>query len=395
MSENRKLKVGLVFDDSLDSADGVAQYVKTLGAWLSTQGHEVGYLVGQTKLTEWQGGQVYSLAKNLKVRFNGNRLSMPALSRKAAIKRVLEGQKFDVLHVMMPYSPVMAQRLIKYAPKGAAIVGTFHIFPSGNLSKAGSRLLKTALRSSLKRFGEIVAVSGVSADFAKSSYGLNASVIPNPVDIKRFSASKKKPEPSAKPQILFLGRLVKRKGAAQLIEAFKLLQPRLPQARLSIAGRGPEIKKLESQVKRYGLENKVKFLGYIQEADKPRILQAADIACFPSLYGEAFGIVLVEAMAASSGIVLGGDNPGYRSVLGDQPLLLVNPKDTAAFAERLEMLLSDKARVAELHNWQAQAVKQYDINIVGQQIMSMYLRAIAKRAKTSHNVGHGIPKSNG
>jgi phosphatidylinositol alpha-mannosyltransferase len=82
MTKNRKLKVGLVFDDSLDKTDGVAQYVKTLGAWLSGQGHSVSYLVGETKMTRWQGGQVYSLANNASVKFNGNRLTMPVSSSK-------------------------------------------------------------------------------------------------------------------------------------------------------------------------------------------------------------------------------------------------------------------------------------------------------------------------
>src|SRR3989344_7958692 len=49
----RKLSVGFLYDDTLDSFDGVAQYVKTLGAWLSSQGHHVCYLVGQTKITNW------------------------------------------------------------------------------------------------------------------------------------------------------------------------------------------------------------------------------------------------------------------------------------------------------------------------------------------------------
>jgi len=105
MSEKPKLKIGLVFDDSLDSSDGVAQYVKDLGGWLSGQGHEVSYLVGETKLTEWRGGKVYSLSKNQAVYFNGNRLSVPLPANSRRIRELLNAKNFDIMHVMVPYSP--------------------------------------------------------------------------------------------------------------------------------------------------------------------------------------------------------------------------------------------------------------------------------------------------
>src|SRR3989344_5742480 len=105
------LKIGFVFDDSLDSNDGVAQYVKTLGAWFSSQGHKVCYLVGESKTAQWRGGQVYSLARNQKVVFNGNRLSVPLPAKRSPIKLVLEQEDFDVLHVQLPHSPFMAQKV--------------------------------------------------------------------------------------------------------------------------------------------------------------------------------------------------------------------------------------------------------------------------------------------
>src|SRR5581483_312331 len=99
-------------------------------------------------------------------------------------------------------------------------------------------------------------------------------------------------------KIVFLGRLVERKGVKYLIKAFNLLERNLPDAHLVIAGDGPQRPALEALVKEYNLQAKVSFLGYIEEEDKPSILASAAVACFPSLYGESFGIVLAEAMAA-------------------------------------------------------------------------------------------------
>jgi phosphatidylinositol alpha-mannosyltransferase len=386
MKSKSKLKIGLVFDDSLDSSDGVAQYVKTLGGWLSARGHEVCYLVGETRQETWAGGPVYSLAKNQPVHFKGNSLSIPRPAKKQYIRDVLNREKPDILHVMMTYSPFMAQRVIDLAGNDTAVVGTFHIFPAGQLAEFGGRLLKLVYGKKLRRFKRIVSVSRAAQIYSARVFGLQTDIIPNPVDIKRFSLGSQKN--NAQPTIVFLGRLVKRKGCAQLIRAFALLLETRPAAHLVVAGDGPQRKQLELLCRKLKIESSVDFLGFIDEHKKPQLLATADIACFPSLYGESFGIVLIEAMAAGSRIVLGGNNPGYASVLGDQPLLLVEPNDTAGFAHRLGTLLMVNQPTKALHAWQLKSVQQYDINIVGAQVLEVYRRAIAPSAKKSHNGEH-------
>src|SRR5204863_1213378 len=95
----KKLSIGFVIDDSLDRTDGVQQYVKSLGAWLSSRGHRVSYLSGQTTMTSWKGGQVYSLARNIRVKFNANRLAIPAPADKSEIIKILDAEQYDVLHI--------------------------------------------------------------------------------------------------------------------------------------------------------------------------------------------------------------------------------------------------------------------------------------------------------
>jgi phosphatidylinositol alpha-mannosyltransferase len=182
-----------------------------------------------------------------------------------------------------------------------------------------------------------------------------------------------------------LGRLVRRKGCLELLKAFGLLTSLVPEVRLTIAGDGPQRASLERYAREHGLGEKVEFSGFIKEADKPELLAGADIACFPSLYGESFGIVLIEAMAAGSGVVIGGDNPGYRSVLGEHEILLIDPTDSQSFASRLAELLQDKVLAARLHKWQSGQIKKYDVATVGPKLESVYRQAIAKRAETRHN----------
>lgn len=380
-----RLSIGFLYDDTLDSTDGVAQQVKTLGAWLSSRGHKVSYLVGETKTHRFAGGEIHSLAKNKQVVFNGNRLSIPVLADRAKIKEVMNKEHFDILHVQMPYSPLMSRIVINQTDKSTAIVGTFHIYPSAFWAEAGARLLRVLLAGSLKKFDQIISVSQPAADFAKRSFGISSQIVPNVVDLAKFNHGPVKQADEKSPHIVFLGRLVKRKGCLDLLKAFKLLKEAMPAVRLTIAGDGPQRSSLEQYVRRNGLGKSVKFSGFISEKAKPELLASVDIACFPSLYGESFGIVLLEAMAAGAKVVLGGYNPGYASVLGSQKELLIDPENSGQFAARMDKLLRDDQLIAKLHSWQLAEVKKYDVAVVGPRIEAVYLRAIANHPKSRHN----------
>ncbi len=84
------MKIGFVLDDGLDSNDGVQQYVRTLGAWLTQQGHIVDHLAGETKQT---AEHIHSLSKNVTMKFNGNRFTIPFSASSQKI-RVLEARVF-------------------------------------------------------------------------------------------------------------------------------------------------------------------------------------------------------------------------------------------------------------------------------------------------------------
>ncbi|KKW06767.1 MAG: Glycosyltransferase [Parcubacteria group bacterium GW2011_GWA2_49_16] len=371
-----------MYDDSLDRPDGVSQYVKTLGAWLGGQGHQVVYLVGETKLKQWAGAPVFSLSRNLSVNFNGNQVNTPLLASTKAINQVLAKHQLDVLHVQMPYSPLLAGRVINRASPQTAVVGTFHIYPAGFLAHAGSRFLKLLCLGSLHRFETVLNVSSASSSFGAAAFGLRTIDSSNVVELKRFVRAKNKPQPY---HIFFLGRLVKRKGCLQLLRAFKLLSQAIPEARLSIAGDGPARRQLQDYVEHNNLQSSVKFLGFINEKDKPELLASASVACFPSLGGESFGIVLIEAMAAGVLVVLGGNNPGYTSVLGERPETLFDPKDISQLALKLERFMSDERLASSVHEWQQTHVRNYDIETVGPKILKLYNEVIDKRALSGHN----------
>ena len=374
------LKIGLVLDDSLDKPDGVQQYVLAVGAWLSDQGHDVHYLVGQTLRSDI--ANVHSLSRNVSVRFNGNRMSPPLPTSRRLLRELLEREQFDILHVQVPYSPWLAHRLITAAGPRTAVVGTFHIVAYSRLVKLATHGLALWTRRSLKRFDAVFSVSSAAQDYARATYGLVTSVLPNVIDYERFHAAAPLKRAAQPLQILFLGRLVPRKGCQQLLAAVAVLvatRPKVPAFKVMICGKGPLEAQLKDYARRHGIADRVQFVGFVSEADKPRYYAAADIAVFPSSGGESFGIVLIEAMANGRTAVLAGDNSGYRSVLHERPDLLFNPHDVTALADKIKTYLVDASARRASAAWGEAYSQRFDTAVVGTKLVAAYNQALQKR----------------
>ncbi|HTB49301.1 MAG TPA: glycosyltransferase family 4 protein, partial [Verrucomicrobiae bacterium] len=138
-AKTKPLKIGLVLDSGLDKPDGVQQYVLAIGEWLRGQGHDVHYLVGQTKRQDIIG--LHSLSRSIKVRFNGNNGSIPLIAQRRKLRKFLSAEHFDVLHIQVPHHPLLAQRIILEASPRTAIIGTFHIAPYNKLVTVGNYAL--------------------------------------------------------------------------------------------------------------------------------------------------------------------------------------------------------------------------------------------------------------
>jgi phosphatidylinositol alpha-mannosyltransferase len=297
------------------------------------------------------------------------------------LRRFLAEQRFDVVHVQTPHSPLFAARVVDAARRvqggAVTVVGTFHILPHSRLSALATRALGVLLRRNLRRFDRLCAVSAPAAAFARQAFRVDARVIPIPLDVDAIASAVRRPRPAPRPGgprvVVFLGRMVERKGVVELVEALALLPGPL-RARLDVrlGGRGPLADEVRRRVEGHGLADMVTMAGFVSEDDKPQFFADADLVALPATGGESFGIVLIEAMAAGAGAVLGGANPGYLSVLGDDPLVSVDPRDTPAFAARLEQLLTDDALRARIGSDQARQVRQYRVQAVGRLIEDFY-----------------------
>ncbi len=377
------MTIGIVLDDTLDTTNGIQQYVVCVGEWIRQRGHEVHYIVGESCRSDIPNMHVAS--KNVGVRFNGNRLSMPLPVNRRKLRDLLAALQLDVLHVQTPYSPFLAGRLVRAAPPELAVVGTFHILPYGWLARFGSDVLAKMSAKTARRFDAMMATSVPAQVFAREHYGFASTVVANPFRYDVFSVSRRgKRAQHTKKHIVFLGRLVARKGALELLRAVAYLREQsLSQTafHVTIAGKGPGLSELKRFVAAQGLDTVVSFPGFVAETQKPALLNSGDIVVFPSVSGESFGISLLEGMAASRGVVLAGDNPGYASVVARRQQL-INPRDTVVFAQTLARWLDDDSGRATMATIQRTHAAQFDIDVIGPKIEEIYAHALQKRRQS-------------
>ncbi len=168
------------------------------------------------------------------------------------------------------------------------------------------------------------------------------------------------------PVIFFCGRHEERKGLSVLIDAFARLDV---DAALWIASDGPDTARLVAQT---AGDPRIRWLGRISDEEKFARLRRADVFCAPSLRGESFGVVLVEAMAAGTTVVASGLD-GYRNVATDGvDALLVAPGDTDALAAALTRAISDDELATRLRRAADGRAEEFAMSELANRYLTIY-----------------------
>jgi phosphatidylinositol alpha-mannosyltransferase len=327
------MRIGIVCPYSLTVPGGVQGQVLGLARTLRHAGHSVRVL-GPCDGPPPDSG-VTPLGLSVPTAANGSVAPIaPDPSAQLRTIRALRDEDFDVLHLHEPLAPgpTMTSMLFKSAP----LLGTFHAAGGS----AAYTWFKPGVRWLANRLDLRCAVSEDAREMAQQALGGDYELVFNGVEVDQYRDAE--PWPTTGPTVLFVGRHEPRKGLAVLLEAMGQLPADVT---LWIAGEGPDTADLQRQA---AGDPRVEWLGRIGDDEKAARLAGADVFCAPSLRGESFGIVLLEAMAAHTPVVA-SDLPGYSNVArAGRDALLVAPGDSAALAAALERVLSDKDLATEL-----------------------------------------------
>lgn len=378
------MKIAQVCPYNILRPGGVQIHVENLVKQLRAKGHEVKIIAPGTRKKISRRGYIF-LGKCTEVTFNKTQfeISISIGKIRDPIKEVLKKENFDILHFHEPWVPALPLQLL-YENKKAS-VATFHAATTNTLlSQSIETIMKPLAKTIVNSCDEIIAVSKAPAKYLKTFYKRKINIVPNGINLSRF---RKKYNPikeydDGKINILFLGRLDERKGVIYLVKAFNMLVKKNDNVRLLIAGDGDEACKIKSYVKKRKIRN-VEMLGFIEEKDKVRLYNTCDIFCSPALYGESFGMVLLEAMACGKPVVAYA-NEGYKCVLkGKGALLLSEPKDIAGLRNKLDLLCRDEKFRFEMGEWGLSEVKQYSWDNICDQVLTVYNKAIKRNKEIS------------
>jgi len=337
------VRVCIVTPYDLSHEGGVNRHACSLARALGQQGHEA-EVIGPASGEVPEG--CHALAGVLPVRANGSVARIGLLVPPRVTRAYLASRAFDIIHVHEPIVPGPCRHALRFA--GAVpVVATFHA--AADRENPLQRLLRRVAALGFTRITRAIAVSREAKRFARTCYRGRTTVIPNGVDLSRFRAgvdaaalAARAPQPHQPLSILFVGRYGEsRKGLGVLLEAMALLSARGLAARLEVVGDGPA-ERHAAAAERLG----VRFLGRLPDAALAARYAEADVFCAPSLGGESFGMVLVEAMASGCPVVASA-LPGYAEAARGAALL-ATPGDPAALAGALWQAGTDLALRARL-----------------------------------------------
>jgi len=293
------------------------------------------------------------------------------------VERVLASEGFEVIHLHEPFVPLLPFQFLRRSK--VTTVATFHA--AKDEGRRWYAYFRPAISIWWNKLHGKIAVSPAALRLISRCFPDDYEIIPNGVNYDRFAA----PGPpfaqykDGKLNILFLGRLEKRKGLPYLLQAYAQVKARMPDTRLLIVGPdGGMRQSCEAFVQRERLKDVV-FTGYVSEEDLPRYYSTADVFCAPNTGNESFGIILLEAMAAGTPVVA-SDIEGFAYVVGHQTEGLLMPRrDSDALADALLQLLGDPDRRQEMgRNGQIKA-QSFDWSRVSQQVLSFYERVAGER----------------
>jgi len=358
------VRVAIVCPYALDVPGGVQGQSLGLAGALARRGHEVALLAPGAAGARGGAFPVVDLGATRAVPANGSvaplALGLSVLSRtRGALGRF----RPDVVHLEEPFVPLVGLAGLSV---GAPLVGTFHRAGAGR----GYRSLRPLLARLAARLDGRVAVSLAAAATLEAVTGRAPDeVLHNAVDPERFSAPPAAPTGGAR-RIAFVGRHEQRKGLEVLLRAFTGLEG--DDLELLVVSDGPERARLERDC----ADPRVRWLGRIDDDALAALLGGAQLFAAPSLGGESFGVVLLEAMAAGCAVVA-SDLPGYREA-GGESACYVAPGDPEALRQGLARLLAEPELVRRLGAAGRARAAEHSFSALAAAYESCYERALGR-----------------
>ncbi len=356
------LRIALASDWYYPKVGGVAVHMHDLAMNLRRMGHEVDIITnpGMTGKEDELREAGIGLVKIPGLVFKDSWVNGTVIARNASYL-VPFAKRYDVVHGQHAFTPLAIKFVAAGRKVGAATLLTTHSinFENSLFLRLLARITYPYYKYQLSNPHRIIAVSRAAKLFIKRFTKVPVDVVPNGVNTEVFHDGWDKEELKSEMKlgdnvVLYVGRIDPRKGLEVLIKAMKDVN-----GTLVVAGTGKNLQRMVRMADALGVRERVRFLGHVEYGTLPRLYGASDVFVLPSV-SEAFGIVLLEAMA--SGVPVVGTTVGGIPEIIDGCGLLVPPNDSDALADSINRLINNqhlaekvgklgKSRIDRVYSW--------------------------------------------
>jgi glycosyltransferase involved in cell wall biosynthesis len=387
------MRVLIVLDCAIDRNSGLARSARNLLAGLRLNGIDTA-LVGPVAKR-----RVAQTADNISLDMfgaNGRHWSWASSEALVApwearrvVRRAVACSSPDLIHVLTPFT-LGARALAVSASSGIPSVLSFHIAAANarahsRATAAGRWVTIAVLRAAYRRAAQwatrISAPTASAAAMAREVMpGREVVVVSNGVTALQRKGEVRCPDRSGTPRLLYVGRLSPEKRVRVLVQAFKILHDRLPEATLRIIGDGRERPRLERLVDRQGIGG-VSFAGSVSDGELATEYEAAWLLCAPCP-DELEGLSSLEAL--SVGIpVIAADSPATRELASTTNACILAPPDdpvglAAALLRGLDQLEELFTAASSSHAGTVRSLTE-----IGAQWRSVYERLLEQKMSLS------------
>jgi phosphatidylinositol alpha-mannosyltransferase len=371
LDPRRPLKVGVVSEYYYPHLGGLSGDVHFAAVEFAKMGYDVKLITSNVAEPHnihhsEHGFEIIRLGRSIPVIANGSLAKISfAWNLGQQVKRMIREQKFDVIHIHCPLTPLLPLLVQRYAD--CPIVGHLHTL------MRSKPFFYTVFQKQLSRFMNDfegnVAVSEVCAKPFRDWFQCKFIVIPNGVPIAEFQSNAPRiPNfDDGKTNLFFIGRMEPRNGISVLIDAFRIIHREDPNTRLILAGAGPLKKFFEDSIEDR-LRSHVHFIGPILE-EKPQYFATADINICPTTRVASLGVTFLESMASGKPTVA-SDIPAFNETAeAGKEVLMADPDSPEEFAAHTLRLIREPALGAMLaRRALVKMEKQYDWSIIIQRV---------------------------
>ncbi len=358
---------------------GVESHVLTLSEGLVRRGHEV--TVYTSNYANLKERETFHGIKINRLKQAASIFSTPVTP---SLKKAFAETDHEVVHAHTP-PPLSAYYSAKACKRTKIpLVVTFHcdLELPGVLGKITTGLYQRTLsRYTFKRADRIIVHTKTYGATSRTIWKYDVEIIPSAVDQGRFEGDIdpreiiKRHGLEDKRVVLFIGRLVYHKGLEYLIDSAKLTSN---DVRYLIVGSGDYLEKLRKRARAKSVEEKVIFTGSVAFDDIPKYFAACDVFVLPSVSRlEAFGLVVLEAMASSKPVIV-SNIPGVMELVTEgREGLHAEPMNPEDIAEKTNTLLSDDALMKKMgENGRKKIEQEFTWDKVVKQVEDVYKELI-------------------